>query len=273
MEFSFDHLVHFVQNPQEAVEEMKRMGIYAFAGGNHEKWGTYNSLSYFGLSYIEFLGIRDRMKAEAAAIDHDLTKQAVSLLPHIQGFNRIALRTNQIEKIADKAQRLGYRIDGPVDGERTRDDGVTLRWKMLFIKDDHSELPLPFIIQWDQSDEERRLDLDEKINGHSVGKVEVQDLVFAVHDVERQTETWSHLFGLKKSDPYRDEDLNATCVQLSLNGGNLTFASPSGSGFLSDYMDQHGEGPFLLRLNGEQSFPTQEILGSYFQVLEPFNKI
>lgn len=265
MEFSFDHLVHFVQNPQEAVQELNRIGLHAFAGGNHEKWGTYNSLSYFGLSYIEFLGIRDRNKAEEAALHHDLTNQAINLLPDTQGFNKIALRTNQIEEIAERAQTLGFKIEGPVDGERTRDDGVTIRWKMLFIKEEQSDLPLPFIIQWDQSDEERQQDLAEKINGHSIGKVEIQDLVFAVRDLERQTEKWGHLFGLKKSEPYTDEDLKANCVQLSLKGGDLTFVSPAGIGFLSDYMDQHGEGPFLLRLKGEQAIPTQEILGSYFQ--------
>ncbi|MBB2482933.1 VOC family protein [Bacillus sp. APMAM] len=267
MEFSFDHLVHFVQNPQEAVEEMKSIGLHAFAGGNHEKWGTFNSLAYFGLSYIEFLGIRDRVKAEEAALHHDLTNQAINLLPTIQGFNRIALRTNQIEKVAEKARILGFKIDGPVEGARTRDDGVTIRWKMLFIKHEQTELPFPFIIQWDQSDEERRLDLKEKINGHSIGRVEIEDLVFAVHDLERQADKWSRLFGLKKSAPYVDEDLKATCIQLSLGGGNLSFASPSGDGFLSDYMNQRGEGPFLLRLQGEQSIPAQKILGSYFQVI------
>ncbi|PKR85002.1 VOC family protein [Heyndrickxia camelliae] len=266
MEFSFDHLVHFVQNPLGAMEDAKKMGLHAFAGGNHEKWGTYNSLAYFGLSYIEFLGIRDRKKAEQAAIHHDLTQQAINLLPSIQGFNRIALRTNQIETVAERASELGFNIDGPVAGERTRDDGITIRWKMLFIKDNDSKLPLPFVIQWDQSDEDRQLDLQEKINGHSIGKVELDDLVFAVHDIELHTEKWSHLFGLRKSEPFIDEDLGATCIQISLKGGNLTFASPSGCGFLADYLQQHVEGPFLLRLKGEQSIPTQEILGSYFQV-------
>ena len=267
MEFSFDHLVHFVQSPQEAVEEMNNLGLHAFAGGNHEKWGTYNSLSYFGLSYIEFLGIRDRVKAEEAALHHDLTKQAINLLPTIQGFNRIALRTNRIEEVAEKARILGFKIDGPIEGARTREDGVTIRWKMLFIKHEQTDLPLPFIIQWDQSDEERQLDLEDKINGHSIGKVKIQDLVFAVWDLERQTEKWSRFFGLKKSSPYVDEELKATCIQLSLGGGNLTFASPSGDGFLSDYLNQRGEGPFLLRLLGEQSISAQEILGSYYQVL------
>jgi len=266
MEYSFDHLVHFVQNPLKAVEDVKRIGLHAFAGGNHEKWGTYNSLSYFGLSYIEFLGIRDRKKAEEAAIHHDLTNQAINLLPSTQGFNRMALRTDQIEMVAERAKGLGYKTDGPVSGERTRDDGVSLRWKMLFIKDDQSELPLPFVIQWDQSDEERQLDLQDKINGHSIGKVEVEDLVFAVHDLEKQIEKWSHLFELKKSDPFVDESLKATCIQLSLKGGNLTFASPSGSGFLSDYLNQRGEGPVLLRLAGEKTVSKQEVLGSYFQV-------
>ncbi|MBS4174929.1 VOC family protein [Bacillus sp. FJAT-49736] len=266
MNLLFDHLVHFVQNPVQAAEEMKYIGVQAFMGGNHEKWGTYNSLAYFGLSYIEFLGIREREIAEEAALHHDLTRQAITLLPHYQGFNRIALRTNNIEKVAKHAQTLGYIIEGPVNGERTRDDGVTIRWKMLFIKDELSKLPFPFIIQWQQSDEERFQDLHEKINAHPLGKVEIEDLVIAVDNVENETEKWSKLFGLKRSEPYLDEELQAECIQLFLQGGNLTFASLDKSWKFYDDVNEHGEGPFLLRLIGDRSIPLHKLLGAYFHV-------
>jgi hypothetical protein len=268
MNLSFDHLVHFVNSPLQAVTEMNQLGLYTLAGGNHENWGTYNSLSYFGLSYIEFLGIRDRKKAEEAATHNDLIRQATSILPNDQGFSRLALRTNNIEEVTHHIQNLGLKTQGPIHGERRRGDGETIRWKMLFIKDDKNGLPLPFIIQWNQSDEDRQRDLQEKIDAHPLGNVEIQDLVFAVHDVQETSEKWSRMFGLKSSDVYYEVDLQALSIQLQLKGGNLIICSPQGSGIVAKQLVKHGEGPFLLRLKGEESISKQEILGSYFQIKE-----
>ena len=60
--FCFDHLVHFVENPNEAIEVLKEKGIHAIKGGEHQNGQTYNTLSYFDLSYIEFIGVFDKQR-------------------------------------------------------------------------------------------------------------------------------------------------------------------------------------------------------------------
>ena len=51
----FDHLVHAVNcTPEEAAKQMQERGFHTALGGEHTTWGTWNSLCYFDLSYIEF---------------------------------------------------------------------------------------------------------------------------------------------------------------------------------------------------------------------------
>ena len=55
----FDHLVHAVHGtPEEAAKQMQELGFHTVLGGEHTNWGTWNSLSYFDLSYIEFLAVQ-----------------------------------------------------------------------------------------------------------------------------------------------------------------------------------------------------------------------
>ncbi|GJM75605.1 hypothetical protein HMSSN036_78210 [Paenibacillus macerans] len=64
MMLKWDHTVQYVNDLDTPVEAFAKWGLTAFKGGSHKFWGTYNALSYFGLTYIEFLGIEDRALAE-----------------------------------------------------------------------------------------------------------------------------------------------------------------------------------------------------------------
>lgn len=55
----WDHAVQFVNQPEAAIEIFAGQQLRAVAGGRHPGWGTRNALSYFGLTYIEFLAIAD----------------------------------------------------------------------------------------------------------------------------------------------------------------------------------------------------------------------
>ena len=55
----WDHAVQFVNQPDEAIATFAGQGLNAFAGGRPPGWGTWNALSYFGLTFIEFLAIYD----------------------------------------------------------------------------------------------------------------------------------------------------------------------------------------------------------------------
>ena len=64
----WDHAVQFVNQPEAAIEIFAGQQLRAVAGGRHPGWGTRNALSYFGLTYIEFLAIADPDELRARAI-------------------------------------------------------------------------------------------------------------------------------------------------------------------------------------------------------------
>ncbi|MGE6259143.1 VOC family protein [Heyndrickxia sporothermodurans] len=259
MKLSFDHLVHIVNRPEDAIEDFAAIGLKASLGGRHENWGTYNALSYFDLCYIEFLGIFDREKAEKMK-ENDLVVQTMKLLPHFEGFSRIALRTNNINEISNLLQSNGIKIKGPIKGERKRDDGKMLHWKMLFINEKIGGIPFPFIIQWNIEDDIRREDI-ESMNNHR----QLNELVFAVENYEKAAARWSEVFQLKMRKSYKDKKLKANCILLELNGCNLVFASPYSKGEISRIIETKGEGPFLLKISNNNIVLEKEMFGGYYQ--------
>ncbi len=64
-----------------------------------------------------------------------------------------------LEELAVKFSKHGIHTIGPFEGKRMRKDGRLLEWKMLFIKQEENGPKLPFFIQWNETDEERRNDL------------------------------------------------------------------------------------------------------------------
>ncbi len=154
----FDHLVHAVNcTPEEAAKQMQERGFHTALGGEHTTWGTWNSLCYFDLSYIEFLAVQHEEKAKKA--DNPLVQETVVKLQDGEGMLQIAIRTDAIEELAVKFSKHGLHTIGPFEGKRMRKDGRLLEWKMLFVKQDKNGPKLPFFIQWNETDEERRNDL------------------------------------------------------------------------------------------------------------------
>jgi hypothetical protein len=267
MRFVFDHMVHFVHQPKQAIDQMNLHGMSAFLGGEHERWGTHNALTYFDLSYIEFLGV---YKPELAGqvTDNDLVRQAVEQLPYSERFARVAIRTDDIETAAERMRGLGLSVTGPFPGSRKRADGSVLRWSMFFMREEGRDgLPLPFVIEWGENDEHRRSGLIEQgaIGTHPAGPLCLQQVAFAVHDEDSAAAKWGSLFQLPIGDTFLDETLKARCREIRLPGGHLLFCSPAKPGMTSDYLASKGEGPFLLRLSGAKTPGIHNLLGGYYQ--------
>ncbi|MEH7332413.1 VOC family protein [Neobacillus drentensis] len=253
MKFSFDHLVWFSKKPEEAIPILKQMGIHVANGGRHEKWGTYNTLSYFGLSYIEFLGIEN----ESIAKKHDenrLITHIVEQLPKASGEGpaRIAIRTDSIEKLAIKLKADGFSVYGPIPGERARADGEIIKWSLLFPEITGNELALPFFIQWEKSDEQRMSELEKQglIGNHSLGRPKFADVGFAVRDLEQTMKMWGRMLDLQPGAEFIDQELNARCRKIELSGTNLLFCTPIGEGYVEKVLKEKGETPFLVNLLG-----------------------
>lgn len=265
MQFSFDHLVWFLKKPEDAIEPLKQLGIKVIPGGRHEKWGTYNTLSYFGLSYLEFLGIEDMGLAETHH-ENRLITQIVERLPKENGEGpaTIAIRTNQIEELAERLKWQGLTVYGPIPGERVRADGQTIRWSLLFPELNSSELKLPFFIQWEKSDQERLGEFQEQ--GLVEGQPIFESVGFAVRDLNKTADIWGSLLNIKPSKEYIDPNLNAICKRLPLAGTELLFCSPLGEGPAAAALQQKGETPFILTLTGSGQPNFRELLNGYLQV-------
>ena len=90
----WDHAVQFVNQPEAAIEIFAGQQLRAVAGGRHPGWGTRNALSYFGLTYIEFLAIADPDELRAATDKFLLSRDAARLLPENEALT-LAYRSIQ----------------------------------------------------------------------------------------------------------------------------------------------------------------------------------
>jgi hypothetical protein len=263
MNFSFDHLVWYFKKPEKAISPLKQKGIHAIQGGRHETWGTYNSLAYFGLSYIEFLGIEN----ESIAREHQENRLVTHIVKRLskeglEGPSRIAIRTDEIENLAKKLKGEGFTVYGPLPGERTRGDGQVIRWSLLFAETPESELSLPFFIQWEKSDEERLQEFDEQ---GLLRNPQFKRVGFVVHDLNQTIKTWEKLFAFIQGEEYIDTDLHAQCKTLMVSGTNLLFCSPIGEGPVLKVLEEKGETPFLVDLTETSETDFFEMMNGFWR--------
>ncbi|RCX23344.1 glyoxalase-like protein [Fontibacillus phaseoli] len=193
----WDHLVHYVNDLDKPVEIFGDHGLVAFKGGSHKDWGTYNALSYFGLTYIEFLGIENLELAKAT--EHNVVvRDAVKVLPGHEVLSRVVIRTDDIEETAASLKSAGLSLSPIIDGRRLDNEGRLIEWRMMTIDGDFQGLVYPFVIQWNGTDEERleRLTASGVIQSHPAGQAEIKKAIFRVSDPAAAAEHWGECFGL-----------------------------------------------------------------------------
>ncbi|MGG3562415.1 VOC family protein [Neobacillus rhizosphaerae] len=268
MSFSFDHLVIFLKKPEEVILPLKEKGLHAVNGGHHQWWGTYNSLSYFGLSYIEFLGIEDLSIAEKQRNNRLITEivEQLSKQGH-EGPAKIAIGTRGIQQLAKRLQAEGNAVYGPFPGERVRADGQIIRWSLLFLENEPNKLTMPFFIEWEKSDEERLVELKEQglIEAHRIGNPIFQSVGFVVQNLENTITKWGELLNLEPSEEFIDAVMNARCRKLELSGTSLLFCTPLGEGRAKEVLEEKGETPFIINLEGTNQTGMFELFGGFWR--------
>jgi Glyoxalase-like domain len=266
MNAAFDHLVHFLHRvPEEATTTFRQAGFHAMPGGRHTHWGTWNSVSYFDLSYIEFLAVENREVASQS--DNPLIQQLVEEHAAGEGMGQIAIRTTELEQWAKRLQESGLQVTGPLPGSRVREDGTRVAWRMLFAQDQSSERIPPFFIEWEQSDEERHQDLRERgiIAEHANGAKRLVEVGYAVRELGEAAGDWKRWFGWEAGPAFADEQLGATCRTIPLPGGNVVLCQPNGAGLTQQALEARGERPFYARFAGaKQSCALELYGGSYY---------
>lgn len=193
----WDHAVQFVNHPEEAIQALAAQQLNAVPGGRHPGWGTRNALSYFGLTYIEFLAIADRAELEAAAKTFLLSRDAAQLLPDNQALHRLALRSDDIEQTHADLHSKGLEVSGIAQGQRNDPQGNAIGWRIFTINGDFNGLPYPFVLQWREEDDVRlaRLGAQGLHSPHPAGPVALTRAVFEVQDPQAVRDHWQALFG------------------------------------------------------------------------------
>lgn len=267
MKFAFDHLVHFVEEPKDMIAALEKQGIYAVEGGVHLNRGTYNTLSYFDLSYIEFLGTYDRELVKKSNHPKYSLMETVVEDGFKEGFERFAIRTTDIEGAAQHFREKGLSVNGPFPLSRKRPDGSIIEWQLLYAGSENEELNLPFIIQWNEKDEERRSDLIErKVIKLHPSKASFSHITIVVKNIDETALKWSNWLGLEKGEAFIDPELNATCKTLYLQGGNIVLASPLGEGVASQILAERGERPFQLNLTSDITNTSFKLHGGLYKI-------
>jgi hypothetical protein len=268
---NFDHIFHYIEQPEKISEELQKHGLQSVAGGRHEGFGTYNYLTNFGLSYIEWVGIFDREQLKTL-LESPYHGPVASLArdSFVEGPARFAVRTNNIEALGEHLQSKGYDVLGPQSYSRRRPDGTLLKWKLLFAGNTEHDLPLPFFIQWEGEDEDRRteLELSGEIIPHSRGEVVFDHVAMVVRNLEDAVQTWSDWLGVAPGETVYHEQLKGQATYIQLQNVKLIFVQPSGEGPSLEALQARGERPFAIGLRTDGSQDNSEytyIRGAWFQ--------
>lgn len=263
MAIYFDHLVHFINAaPREVVESMKEHGWHAVPGGRHEKWGSYNSLLYAGLSYIEFLAV------ENAEIAEESTNPLIQLLTKDQqGFGQICLRTDDIERWKEDLSKKEIATGPVIHAERMRENGDLLKWKMLFIEESGEGLPYPFFIEWGQDDCERLGNMKQLgIIPETQADRKISAVHFGVENIESRAADWSRLLNIKAGETYLDSTLGTSCKSIQVAGTELVFTEPGDNDYIRGLIAKRGERPLMASFDGCETKSAVELYGGLYRL-------
>lgn len=201
MNLKFDHIIHYVDGIESI--EFPHQYIQAIQGGKHTQLGTYNQLSYIDLHYIEWIDVFDAALARSYAQTEEGRLSFANTFKdeHVQeGFKRICLRTQNIDSVKTHLEQFDLDIVGPIEMSRTKPDGTTIQWQLLYL-DDKQELNSPFIIQWGESDEEREASLEDNFHYN----LSIDEVTIQVGNLQESSQNWQSWYGLKEIEKSEDD--------------------------------------------------------------------
>jgi hypothetical protein len=126
MLLGIDHVVLATENLDAAAAALeKRLGLAASGGGRHEALGTVNRLIWLGDAYVELVAVFD---PELAAQSW-LGRPVLASLERGGGLVTWAIAVSDLDDTMRWAPPDAD-LEGPFDGERRRDDGRVVRWRL-----------------------------------------------------------------------------------------------------------------------------------------------
>lgn len=215
----FDHSVHYVNDLDRVTETFQSHGVNVFHGGSHKLWGTHNALSYFGLTYLEFISVEDWEVAKNPPEPNLIAQSALTYLPENEALSRVAIRTSDLDAVAASLEGSSLDVSPIINGSRTDKNGRLIEWRMMTIDGEYNGLPYPFFIEWKEADADRLKDFQNKgITEHPAGPITLESAVFEVSNPEAAATHWHTLFNLERSG------------EAALSVGDKTFIFTKGRG-------------------------------------------
>ncbi len=142
-----DHILWAVPDLEEGARQFAEIsGVVPAGGGSHTGFGTRNTLASLGdRLYFEIISVdpaQANFKARANRI-------AQLVAPEMHTFG---VRGSDLEGYRDTARGLGLSASDPVAMSRLRADGVLIRWRAIYVFDEHWGDMVPFLIDWMDSE-------------------------------------------------------------------------------------------------------------------------
>lgn len=137
---AIDHVMVLVHDLDEAARRFDQdHGLTALPGGRHVGLGTANAIVPLGDEYIELLAVVD----EEEAASNGMGQWALHRLgARGEGVVAVCLRADDLDAVEHRTKRERLAM------QRTRPDGVELRWELVALDAALTD-GLPFFIRWD----------------------------------------------------------------------------------------------------------------------------
>jgi catechol 2,3-dioxygenase-like lactoylglutathione lyase family enzyme len=239
---AIDHLVIVVSDLEAAIEDYRRLGFTVVPGGRHPGVGTYNALIAFSdSSYVELIGFYEPRD------DH----RWWAPLRRGGGLVDFCLQTDDLVGDFQAFRRAGVDIGDPEPRNRTRPDGVEVRWAFALARGPHRGVA-PFIIA-DVTGRDVRVPAERS---HANGVTGIGTVTVAVSDVAAVRDWYAQVLG-RPGEDIRRADVGGAGVRFTIGPHTFDFVAPADvRSPLVDWLAQRGSSAYAAALKGDARQPT-----------------
>jgi hypothetical protein len=122
----FDHIIIGVKTLKDAMQDYEATGFTVHSGGQHAAGTTHNAIiSLRDGSYLELIAPTGE-KPEAGTTTTDFA----AMLKNTEGIIGYAFQVDDLDAAVQGLRDRGVSAPEVTAGQRTRDDGVVLKWRL-----------------------------------------------------------------------------------------------------------------------------------------------
>jgi hypothetical protein len=230
-----DHVTIAGSGIQQMQAKLSSVGIASVYGGPHTNHATEMALvSFPDGSYLELMGIQPHAEAAAVAA-HAWAK----FLQENAGPCAWAMREKNLGAEAIRLKAAGVAVSAPVEGGRTRPDGVRLEWATSDVGAETRGTFFPFLIEDRTPREQRAFPGRKPVTKEFRG---VTRVVIAVRNLDDAIARYRQAYGVPP--PIKQVDRNFGGYLALLGNLPVVLAQPLNAGSpLAERIERFGEGP------------------------------